>query len=195
MVVRDQLPTTLKAALLAAAAEVEDEQGVPVEVVTVGDCDTDEGLQALVRAAREAMVNAAKHSGAARVDGYAEVDEDRVEVFVRDRGQGFDLTAIGEDRLGVTRSIIDRMRVTAAPRPSAATANRNRSTRRSPDDRINGFPADRLSSRVLARSPRRSAAGRSTTSGRHPRPLRGQSQPMRRQVPRPAEPSRGPYRW
>ncbi len=102
--------TTLKAALLAAAAEVEDEQGVPVEVVTVGDCDTDESLQALIRAAREAMVNAAKHSGAERVDVYAEVDEDRIEVFVRDRGHGFDLATIGEDRLGVKNSIIDRMR-------------------------------------------------------------------------------------
>ena len=78
--------TTLKAALLAAAAEVEDERGVPVEVVTVGDCDTDEALQALVRAAREAMVNAAKHSGADQVDVYAEVDDASVEVFVRDRG-------------------------------------------------------------------------------------------------------------
>ena len=102
--------TTLKAALLAAAAEVEDEQGVPVEVVTVGDCDTDEALQALVRAAREAMVNAAKHSGADQVDVYAEVDEASVEVFVRDRGTGFDLATVGEDRLGVKGSIIDRMR-------------------------------------------------------------------------------------
>ena len=102
--------TTLKAALLAAAAEVEDERGVPVEVVTVGDCDTDEALQALIRAAREAMVNAAKHSGADQVDVYAEVDDDRVEVFVRDRGRGFDLAGVGEDRMGVKGSIVDRMR-------------------------------------------------------------------------------------
>ena len=66
--------TTLKAALLAAAAAVEDERGIPVEVVTVGDCDTDDALQALVRAAREAMVNAAKHSGAESIDVYAEVE-------------------------------------------------------------------------------------------------------------------------
>ena len=84
---------------------------MPVEVVTVGDCDTDEALQALVRAAREAMVNAAKHSGAERVDVYAEVDDGpSVEVFVRDRGRGFDLATVGEDRLGVKGSIIDRMR-------------------------------------------------------------------------------------
>ncbi len=58
-------------------------------------------MQALVRAAREAMVNAAKHSGADKIDVYAEVDEERIEVFVRDRGRGFDLDGIGEDRLGV----------------------------------------------------------------------------------------------
>jgi signal transduction histidine kinase/phage shock protein PspC (stress-responsive transcriptional regulator) len=100
---------TLKAALTAAAAEVEDERGVPVELVTVGDCDTSEEIQALVRATREAMVNAAKHSGADKIDVYAEVDEDSVEVFIRDRGQGFDVDAVAEDRMGVKGSIIDRM--------------------------------------------------------------------------------------
>ena len=100
---------TLKAALTAAAAEIEDERGVPVELVTVGDCDTSEPIQALVRAAREAMVNAAKHSGADKIDVYAEVDEDSVQVFVRDRGKGFDVGAVAQDRLGVKGSIIDRM--------------------------------------------------------------------------------------
>jgi signal transduction histidine kinase len=100
---------TLKAALTSAAAEVEDERGVPVELVMVGDCDTSEEIQALVRAAREAMVNAAKHSGAEKIDVYAEVDEESVEVFVRDRGHGFDVEAVAEDRMGVKGSIIDRM--------------------------------------------------------------------------------------
>jgi len=100
---------TLKAALTAAAVEVEDERGIPVELVVVGDCDTSDAIQALVRAAREAMVNAAKHSGAEKIDVYAEVDEDSVEVFVRDRGKGFDLDAVAEDRMGVKGSIIDRM--------------------------------------------------------------------------------------
>jgi signal transduction histidine kinase/phage shock protein PspC (stress-responsive transcriptional regulator) len=100
---------TLKVALTAAAAEVEDERGVPVELVMVGDCDTSDEIQALVRAAREAMVNAAKHSGADKIDVYAEVDEESVEVFVRDRGHGFDVDAVAEDRMGVKGSIIDRM--------------------------------------------------------------------------------------
>ena len=100
----DDVPeASLKAALTAAAAEVEDERGVPVEVVVVGDCETSDAVQALVRAAREAMVNAAKHSGADKIDVYAEVDDDPVEVFVRDRGAGFDLDAVAEDRLGRQR--------------------------------------------------------------------------------------------
>ncbi len=100
---------TLKAALTEAAAEVENERGVPVELVLVGDCETSDSVQALVRAAREAMVNAAKHSGADKVDVYAEVSESAVEVFVRDRGRGFDLEAVPADRLGVTGSIVNRM--------------------------------------------------------------------------------------
>ncbi len=100
---------TLKAALTAAAVEVEDERGIPVEIIVVGDCETSDSVQALVRAAREAMVNAAKHSGADKIDVYAEVDEDSVEVFVRDRGKGFDPDAVSEDRMGVRGSIIDRM--------------------------------------------------------------------------------------
>jgi signal transduction histidine kinase len=55
------------------------------------------------------MVNAAKHSGADKIDVYAEVDEDRIEVFVRDRGQGFDVDAVADDRMGVKGSIVNRM--------------------------------------------------------------------------------------
>jgi phage shock protein PspC (stress-responsive transcriptional regulator) len=42
--------------------DVEARHGVPVEVVTVGDCPLDEHLSALLAAAREATVNAAKWS-------------------------------------------------------------------------------------------------------------------------------------
>ena len=63
---------------------------MPVEVVIVGDAPLDARLEALVQAAREAMTNAAKFAGAERVDLYAEVGPARVEVFVRDRGVGFD---------------------------------------------------------------------------------------------------------
>ncbi|HEY8458300.1 MAG TPA: PspC domain-containing protein [Actinopolymorphaceae bacterium] len=100
---------TLRSELGRAGAEVEDQHEIPVEVVVVGDAPMDPTLTAVVRAAREAMVNAAKHSGAPRIDVYAEVSEERVEVFVRDRGAGFDLDQIGDDRLGLRHSVCERM--------------------------------------------------------------------------------------
>ncbi|HET8604423.1 MAG TPA: PspC domain-containing protein [Marmoricola sp.] len=96
------------AALRRVAAEVEDDFGVPVEVVCVGDLPSVAAARPIVLAAREAMVNAARHAGVAQVDAYAEVG-DGIEVFVRDRGVGFDPAAIGADRHGVRDSIVARM--------------------------------------------------------------------------------------
>jgi signal transduction histidine kinase len=100
---------SVASALQRAAAEVEELHKVPIEVVTVGDEPLDGRLEAIVQAAREAMTNAAKFAGSERVDLYAEVEPGRVEVFVRDRGVGFDLEAIPADRRGVRDSIIARM--------------------------------------------------------------------------------------
>ena len=80
----------LAAALEAVAGEVERAHGVPVEVVVVGDRALDGRGEALVAAAREAMVNAAKFGGGSPVDVYAEASDDALQVFVRDRGPGFD---------------------------------------------------------------------------------------------------------
>ena len=66
-------------------------------------------MRPVVEATREALTNAAKHAGVPRVDVYVEATPDRVEVFVRDRGRGFDPEHVGADRLGVRRSILDRM--------------------------------------------------------------------------------------
>ncbi|MGW0362079.1 ATP-binding protein [Streptomyces sp. NPDC002990] len=102
---------TLAEAVKKTAAEVEDHHGVPIEVVVVGDCPLDDGLAAQVQAAREAMVNAAKYGGdGGPVQVYAEVEGRTVFVSVRDRGPGFDLDAVPDDRMGVRESIIGRMR-------------------------------------------------------------------------------------
>ncbi|MCW2991662.1 MAG: putative signal transduction histidine kinase, partial [Solirubrobacterales bacterium] len=101
---------SLAAALRAVAAEVEALHGVPVEVVAVGDAPLDDRLGALVAAAREGLANAARFSGAERIDVFAEVAGERVEVFIRDRGAGFDRAAVPEDRRGVRDSIEGRMR-------------------------------------------------------------------------------------
>jgi signal transduction histidine kinase len=79
-------------------------------VVVVGDRELDKRSQAVLGAAREALVNAAKHAGEARpIRVYAEVDAGGIEVFVRDRGRGFDPAAVPPDRQGVRESIIGRM--------------------------------------------------------------------------------------
>jgi len=95
--------------LRAAAAEVEDAYAVTVDVVVVGDVALDDALAAACAAAREAMVNAARHSGATDVSLYAEVEADTVSVFVRDRGVGFEPAAVAADRQGVRGSIIGRV--------------------------------------------------------------------------------------
>ncbi len=100
---------SLVAALREAAAAVEDAFGPQVDVVAVGDCALGENLQPLVAAAREAMTNAAKHAGTPRVDVYAEITEAEATVFVRDRGPGFALDEIADDRQGIRSSIVGRM--------------------------------------------------------------------------------------
>ena len=91
------------------ASDVEELHGVPVEVVCVGDALVDRRIEAALAAAREATVNSAKHSNAEKIDLYAEVAEDTIEIFVRDTGAGFDADAVDADRRGVRESIVHRM--------------------------------------------------------------------------------------
>ena len=100
---------TLGGALEAAAAEVEDTHGVTIEAVVVGDSPLDERAEAIAGAAREAMLNAAKFAGDAPISLYAELGGDRLHVFVRDRGAGFDPAAVPADRHGLRESIVGRM--------------------------------------------------------------------------------------
>jgi signal transduction histidine kinase len=89
--------------------QVEADHGITVQVVVVGDCELDDALRALLDAAREATVNAAKWSGADQVSVFAEVEPDSVQIYVRDRGQGFDRAAVPEDRQGIAQSIEARV--------------------------------------------------------------------------------------
>jgi signal transduction histidine kinase len=101
---------TLADALAEAATEVEELHGVRVELASAGDLPLDDSLQQLVLAAREAMTNAAKFSAAEEISVYLETSGDQVNVFVRDRGVGFDPAAVPPDRRGVAESIEGRMR-------------------------------------------------------------------------------------
>lgn len=125
----------VRAALTRVAAEVEDAFGTPVEAVVVGDTDLVPGgvVEAVVAATREALTNAAKHSGAARIDLFAEVDGRTLEVFVRDRGVGFDTAEVAADRRGVRGSIVERVQrhggtATVTSEPGAGTEVRLRAT-------------------------------------------------------------------
>jgi signal transduction histidine kinase len=99
----------LSSELERLAGEVEDIHGVPIDVVCVGELVLGTRTSAALLAAREAMVNAAKYSGAPQISVYAEAEPDRLSVFVRDRGRGFDLDAIPGNRMGIRQSIIGRM--------------------------------------------------------------------------------------
>lgn len=101
--------TTVGEGVRQIQRDVEARHGIPVEVVTVGDCRLDDDLNALLAAAREATVNAAKWSGASEISVYAEVEPKQVEVAVRDRGKGFDPDAVSADRKGLAESVHGRM--------------------------------------------------------------------------------------
>ena len=100
---------SLAAGVRQIQQEVEAQHGVSVEAITVGDCELDDDLVALLAAAREATVNAAKWSGEDVVSVFAEVEPASVSVYVRDRGKGFDPAAVPEDRKGLAESIHARM--------------------------------------------------------------------------------------
>jgi signal transduction histidine kinase len=98
-------------ALRAAAAEIEDSHGAPIEAIVVGDTELDERMAALVGAAREALTNAVKFaSDGGPIRLYAEIDDGLARVFIDDRGPGFDPGTISDDRRGVRESIIGRMK-------------------------------------------------------------------------------------
>ncbi|MGO4383280.1 ATP-binding protein [Specibacter sp. RAF43] len=98
----------LVARIKAVCAEIEDQYGQGVDVVTVGDAELTDRSQALVQAAREAVLNGVRHGGTA-VSVYLEASDRGTDVFVKDRGGGFDASAIPTDRMGVRESVIGRM--------------------------------------------------------------------------------------
>ncbi|WP_243469813.1 ATP-binding protein [Klenkia marina] len=100
---------TWAATVEAIVAEVEADHEVAVDPVVVGDLPVDEAVEALGRATREAVVNAAKHAGVTTVDLYTEVTADAVTVFVRDRGTGFDPATVPADRRGLRDSVVGRL--------------------------------------------------------------------------------------
>jgi signal transduction histidine kinase len=105
----DDGATTVAVATAIIEQEVEDDHGVDVDAVVVGDCPLTDDLQSLLAAGREAAVNAAKWSGATTISLFVEVEPNSVSLFVHDRGCGFDPDTVPDDRRGITDSIRERM--------------------------------------------------------------------------------------
>ncbi|MGY1621821.1 PspC domain-containing protein [Geodermatophilus sp. SYSU D00965] len=100
---------TWAALVSGLVADVEADHALTVESVVVGDAPVDDALAALGAATKEALVNAAKHSGATSADLYTEVTPAQVSVFVRDRGAGFDPATVPGDRRGLRDSVTGRL--------------------------------------------------------------------------------------
>lgn len=92
--------------LRAHAAGLEEHHAVRFEVVEVGAAGV--APEAIVAAAREAMLNAARHAGG-DVTVYLESNGERVSIDVTDRGPGLDPSELPADRMGVRESILGRM--------------------------------------------------------------------------------------
>ena len=93
--------------LRRVSSVIEADFAVHFDLVAVGP-SVAEAPDALVAAAREAMLNAARHAGGS-VSIYLETGPLGIELSVSDRGPGFNLAEIPADRLGVRESILARM--------------------------------------------------------------------------------------
>jgi signal transduction histidine kinase len=96
-----------RAELQMICSDIEDVYRIEVDAVIRGDAECNDQLRAILAAAREALVNAAKHAGVDTVDLYAEFKPGQTQVFVRDRGMGFDPASATSGR-GMDHSLRQR---------------------------------------------------------------------------------------
>ncbi len=102
-------PGTSTAALLREkVTAAESSHGVEISFVAVGDAAPGENEVAACLGGAEALTNALLH-GEAPISVYLEVGPERVEVFVKDSGAGFDIDQIPADRHGLRDSIYGRV--------------------------------------------------------------------------------------
>jgi signal transduction histidine kinase len=102
---------TIVGAVKDMVLEVEDEQGITVELTVVGDAPINAKNVELVSAAREALRNAASHAPGAPVNVFLDVGATGVELFIRDSGPGFEFETIPAERRGLRDAVIGRMLV------------------------------------------------------------------------------------
>lgn len=110
-----------RAELQDICGDIEDVHRIEIDPVIRGDAECDDRTRGLLAAAREALLNAAKHAAVDSVDLYAELKAGQIQIFVRDRGRGFDPDAAASER-GMDHSLRRRaeaagatVEVTSAP--------------------------------------------------------------------------------
>lgn len=86
---RSEFSDSFKARLHAVRDEIEDTHRVEIEAVIRDDAEINSHLTAAIEAAREAMANAAKHSGSGNISLYSEFANGEAYIRVRDSGSGF----------------------------------------------------------------------------------------------------------
>jgi signal transduction histidine kinase len=84
--------------------------GIANESVFEGDFEhlTDSQKIALLRVVQEGLTNVRKHSGARSVSLVLRETEEGIELTIHDDGRGFDVDALGRDRLGLA-GVLDRV--------------------------------------------------------------------------------------
>jgi signal transduction histidine kinase len=87
---RSQHQNSFRAALLAVRDDVEDIHRVEIDAVIRDDTELTPDLEAAIEAAREALTNAVKHSGAQRISLFSEIVDDKAFIHIRDNGQGIE---------------------------------------------------------------------------------------------------------
>lgn len=105
---RENVSDSVASSMKLISAQIEDTHGVPIDVITVGDCEPNERISALIDATRQALTNACLH-GKPAISLYVECGSHDISVFVRDHGDGFNLDDIPQDRMGIRHSIQGRM--------------------------------------------------------------------------------------
>ena len=112
------------------------------------------------------MTNAAKFAGVEEVDVYAEVTEDELAVFVRDRGAGFDRASVPADRRGLVDSIERRLERAGGRASIASTPGAGRRSSCGPEERSVSTRVVLVDDHAFLAGSGRSSATPSTSSAR-----------------------------
>lgn len=124
---RKDSDTSAATELQKISQNLERQYGAEVETVISGDIVPTSAIQTALAAAREAITNACKYGGNMPISVYAEFGEQNCQIWVRDRGPGFDPADIPSDRAGIRDSLIGRMQriggeaLVRSPLPSGGT--------------------------------------------------------------------------